>query len=71
MKWHYMMTDPPKINQKIYFIREFRKGDKVICEGSYGIMKKDGVHFRINGAYSAGPCPNWDVTCWADEEDFK
>lgn len=71
MKWHYMYTDPPKVGQKIYFIRQFKKGRSVICEGTYGIMKKDGVHLHLgSGAYSAGPCPQWDVTCWADQEEF-
>lgn len=71
MNWYYYNVEKPALGQKIYFIRQFRKGKRVICEGTYGIMKKDGVHLHIGGgAYSAGPCPERDVTCWADQEEF-
>lgn len=71
MKWSYYVEEKPIFNQEIYFIRQYTQGKQTVCEGSYGIMKKDGVHtFVTSRAYSTYPCDDRDITAWTDRKEF-
>lgn len=72
MNWHYYIEEKPEINQQIYFIRQYTQGKQTVCEGSHGIMKKDGIHpYVTDRAYSTYPCDDRDITVWVDRKEFK
>lgn len=72
MNWHYYIEAKPAFNQEIYFIRQYTQGKQTVCEGSYGIMKKDGIHpYVTDRAYSTYPCDDRDITVWVDRKEFK
>lgn len=72
MKWHYYIEEKPAVNQQIYFIRQYSQGRQTVCEVSFGIMKKDGIHpYVTNRAYSAYPCDDRDITAWTDRKEFE
>lgn len=71
MNWHYI-EEKPIFNQEIYFIRQYMQGRQTVCEGSFGIMKNDGIHpYVTDRAYSTYPCDERDITAWVDRKEFK
>lgn len=71
MNWHYYIEGKPTFNQDIYFIRQYMQGRQTVCEGSFGIMKKDGIHpYVTDRAYSTYPCDDRDITVWVDRKAF-
>lgn len=70
MKWSYYVEEKPAVNQQIYFIRQYTQGKQTVCEGSYGIMKRDGIHPYVTWTYSTYPCDDRDITVWTDRKDF-
>lgn len=74
MEWFYYNEVKPAINQEVYFIRQYIKGReaKLICEGTHGIMKEDGIHIFVSGkVYSAGPVHPGDIAFWTDWKEFN
>lgn len=72
MNWNYYIEEKPEFNQEIYFIRQYMQGRQTVCEGSFGIMKKDGIHpYVTDRAYSTYPCDDRDITVWVDRKEFK
>lgn len=71
MNWHYYNVEKPAPGQRVVFISQYLQAGKTVCEACRGIMHKDGIHKMVGGLiYSKGPCPESDITCWADQEDF-
>lgn len=72
MNWNYYIEEKPIFNQEVYFIRQYMQGRETVCEGSFGIMKKDGIHSYVTDrAYSTYPCDDRDITVWVDRKEFK